>query len=57
MDGIEDEKEAGNVSSECQSVRQKMGIVKVLKLRQTILMVRLVKLNKVEGILIFITVL
>jgi hypothetical protein len=31
MDGIEDEKEAGNVSCECQSVRQKTGIVKALK--------------------------
>lgn len=60
MDGMEDEREAGNVSNECENVRQKTGIVKALKLRQAMRMVsrvRLVKLNKLEGILIFILVL
>jgi ABC-type multidrug transport system ATPase subunit len=59
MDGMEDEREADSVSSEHASVRQKMGIVKTLKLRKTMRMVsrvRLVKLNKLEGILIFISV-
>jgi hypothetical protein len=60
MDRMEDEREAGNVSNERESVRQMMGIVKALKLRQTMKMVsrvRLVKLNKLEGILIFVPVL
>jgi hypothetical protein len=32
-DGMEDKKEVGNVGSEHVNVRQKMGIVKTLKLR------------------------
>lgn len=49
MYGREDDKKSGNVGSEHDSVRQKVVIIKTLKLRQTTGMVnrvRLVKLNE-----------
>jgi hypothetical protein len=49
MGGMEDEEEVRNVINEHENVRQKIGILKALKLRQVVGMVkraRLVRLNK-----------
>jgi hypothetical protein len=54
MGGMEDGKETMNVGSDYESVRHKMGVVEVLKLRWSMRIVsrmRLVKLNKLERIL------
>jgi hypothetical protein len=48
MVGKEDEEEVLNVSSEHASARQKMGIVKTLKLRKNIGMVATVEMEKLN---------